>query len=249
MRGRVLAPIDPSQPLEARLPVRCADCHNASPLERRLPFASNPPPLGRCSHCHHVHPPLSGEGPLVSLTKLPVPKAASREIAYCQNCHDVHRDFGPVVYTSSMLLPFDADGDGNAQGDEADDARAGGIGTESLIQIEIPPTMRAKGIDIPVIRSSDDCDRLNPVHMGVMWVRTAPLTGLYATAPYLHNGSVPTLRALLEPAKRRPVTFPVGSGGFVLDTRVPGNGNIGHEFGTRLSPVQKADLVAYLNSL
>jgi hypothetical protein len=33
MRGRVLAPIDPAQPLDAKLPVRCADCHNASPLE------------------------------------------------------------------------------------------------------------------------------------------------------------------------------------------------------------------------
>jgi hypothetical protein len=50
-------------------------------------------------------------------------------------------------------------------------------------------------------------------------------------------------------SRHRPVTFPVGSSGFVLDTRVPGNGNAGHEFGTRLSVAQKADLIAFLNSL
>ena len=251
VRGRVLAPIDPSQPLDASLRVRCADCHNASPLERRLPLASNRPPLGRCSHCHHAHPSFSGERSVVSLSRLHVPKAPSAEVAYCESCHDDHRDFGPVVYSSSMLFPFDTDGDGMAQGDEPDDARAGGIGTESLIQIEIPPTMRSQGIDIPVIRSFDRtrCDHVEVLHMGVMWVRTAPLTALYATAPYLHNGSVPSLLALLEPSKHRPAAFAVGPSGFVLDTRVPGNRNMGHEFGTHLSAAQKADLVAFLKSL
>jgi cytochrome c peroxidase len=80
-------------------------------------------------------------------------------------------------------------------------------------------------------------------------VRVAPLTAVYATAPYLHNGSVPTLRDLLEPARRRPVTFPLGAAGFVLDTRLPGNRNTGHEFGTKLTPAEKDDLVAYLQSL
>jgi len=249
VRGRVLAPIDPSRPLDARLAVRCADCHNASPLEQRRSFASNPPPLGRCSHCHRAHPPLTGKGPMIALPALPVPRPARAEVAYCENCHDEHRDFGPVVYSSSMLFPFDADGDGNAQGDEADDARAGGIGTEPLIQIEIPPSMRSKGVDVSVIDRSDGCAPVGVMHMGVLWVRTAPLTALYASAPYLHNGSVPSLPALLEPAPRRPVTFAVGTGGFVFDTRVPGNGNIGHEFGTRLSTAQKADLVAFLRSL
>jgi hypothetical protein len=35
----------------------------------------------------------------------------------------------------------------------------------------------------------------------------APLDGIWLRAPYLHNGSVPTLRDLLEPADRRPVSF------------------------------------------
>ena len=33
------------------------------------------------------------------------------------------------------------------------------------------------------------------------------LDGLWLRAPYLHNGSVPTLRALLEPEQGRPRTF------------------------------------------
>jgi hypothetical protein len=80
-------------------------------------------------------------------------------------------------------------------------------------------------------------------------VRTAPLTAIFASAPYLHNGSVPTLRALFEPARRRPTTFPLGKAGFVFDTRMPGNHNAGHEFGTKLSGSEKDDLVAYLQTL
>ena len=34
-----------------------------------------------------------------------------------------------------------------------------------------------------------------------------PLDGLWLRAPYLHNGSVPTLRDLLEPAATRPTVF------------------------------------------
>jgi hypothetical protein len=75
------------------------------------------------------------------------------------------------------------------------------------------------------------------------------LNGIWATAPYLHNGSVPTLRALLDPARRRPATFPLGATGFIFDTRLPGNRNTGHEFGVGLSDAEKDDLVAYLQTL
>ena len=94
-----------------------------------------------------------------------------------------------------------------------------------------------------------------------------PLDGLWARAPYLHNGSVPTLVDLLEPAQRRPVRFVRGGevldpvrGGFAapacsalltrpefcFDTTMPGNSNRGHLYGTALLPAEKSDLVAYL---
>lgn len=84
--------------------------------------------------------------------------------------------------------------------------------------------------------------------------KARPLNGIWATAPYLHNGSVPTLYDLLLPKKRpgdpvdaeyRPDSFMVGSrefdptrvglksggyDGFVFDTTVAGNDNGGHEY-------------------
>ena len=95
-----------------------------------------------------------------------------------------------------------------------------------------------------------------------------PLDGLWLRGPYLHNGSVPTLRDLLAPPAQRPVAYVRGidlidgrNGGFVAppcepgrplpqgfcyDTRLPGNGNGGHVYGTSLSPPEKDDLIAYL---
>ena len=98
-----------------------------------------------------------------------------------------------------------------------------------------------------------------------------PLDGLWLRAPYLHNGSVPTLRDLLEPAAGRPKVFYRGNDlydparvGFVsavaeesgrkyfrYDTGVPGNSNSGHEgkyYGTALSSPDKDALVEFLKS-
>jgi mono/diheme cytochrome c family protein len=94
-----------------------------------------------------------------------------------------------------------------------------------------------------------------------------PLDGLWLRAPYLHNGSVPNLRALLEPAKKRPQVFYTGyevydyervgfvtqgaeaeGRGWRFDTRERGNGNGGHEYGTALSPGEKAALLEYLKT-
>lgn len=75
----------------------------------------------------------------------------------------------------------------------------------------------------------------------------ANLHGLWASAPYLHNGAVATLQDLLTPPDQRPKTFV--RHGFVYDTGRVGNSNAGHSFGTSLSPQDKADLIAYLRSL
>jgi mono/diheme cytochrome c family protein len=77
--------------------------------------------------------------------------------------------------------------------------------------------------------------------------KARPLAGVWATAPYLHNGSVPTLYDMLSPADERPKKFfisrmefdpekvglvgqPPASKGFWFDTSIAGNRNIGHEF-------------------
>lgn len=94
------------------------------------------------------------------------------------------------------------------------------------------------------------------------------LDGIWLKAPYLHNGSVPTLRDLLETPANRPTAFWRGYDvydqskvGFVttgpeaehigtrLDTASKGGGNQGHEFGTGLSSEEKEALVEYLKTL
>jgi hypothetical protein len=240
----VIAPLDPSRSLGARIQVRCADCHNAAPLEMSGP--AGVPPLGRCSHCHWGHPPDGAEQSSAARRL-----AARAEVAACGECHDGHVAFGPVAYSSGWLLPFDTDGDGNAQDDEADDARAGGIGTEALLSFDVPRSERPRGfgVELPVIADARHAGPVTRQVSGVAWVRVAPLVGVFATAPYLHNGSVPTLRALLEPPARRPARFPLGRAGFVFDTALPGNRSFGHAFGTDLTPREKDDLVAFLRSL
>jgi hypothetical protein len=96
-----------------------------------------------------------------------------------------------------------------------------------------------------------------------------PLDGIWLRAPYLHNGSVPTLRDLLETPENRPKVFYRGYDaydstkvGFVsnvteengrhyfrYDVSVPGNGNQGHLYGVNLSPAEKDALVEYLKTL
>lgn len=77
--------------------------------------------------------------------------------------------------------------------------------------------------------------------------RTADLAGLWASAPYLHNGSVPTLEDLLKPPAERPATWQNGE--FLYDTAIDGNSNAGHVFGTTISEDERAALVAYLKTL
>ena len=92
------------------------------------------------------------------------------------------------------------------------------------------------------------------------------LDGAWARAPYLHNGSVPTLADLLAPPARRPVRFRVGIDiydqtrlGFVsagpdaaqgreFDTTLPGNSNAGHLFGTDLAEPDKRALIEYMKT-
>jgi hypothetical protein len=90
-----------------------------------------------------------------------------------------------------------------------------------------------------------------------------PLNGIWSSAPYLHNGSVPTLYDLLLPPQERPVAFYLGnremdvfrvglktdSGSFLFDTRLPGNSNSGHEFGIELAHGDRLALLEYLKSL
>lgn len=105
--------------------------------------------------------------------------------------------------------------------------------------------------------------------------KARPLNGIWATAPFLHNGAVPSLYDMLTPAAQRPATFCLGnlefdpvkvgydptcrSGTNTIDTTTAGNLNTGHSFedgprgngviGPLLSPDDRMALVEYLKSL
>ena len=95
-----------------------------------------------------------------------------------------------------------------------------------------------------------------------------PLDGLWLRAPFLHNGSVPNLRELLEPVEKRSAEFYrgydvydpanvgfIGTGaeakrtGWRVDVRERGNGNQGHTYGVDLSAGEKDALIEYLKQL
>jgi mono/diheme cytochrome c family protein len=96
----------------------------------------------------------------------------------------------------------------------------------------------------------------------------APLDGIWLRAPYLHNGSVPNLRDLLNAPEKRTRLFyrghdvldPINVGfivsgqeakesGFLFDTTVRGNGNGGHMYGVDLQEAEKEALLEYLKTL
>lgn len=100
-----------------------------------------------------------------------------------------------------------------------------------------------------------------------------PLDGVWATAPFLHNGSVPTLYDLMLAPDKRPKQFQLGTreydpakGGYRTDTAAPGNtfrfdttirgnSNAGHDYGVSAlgddaaGEANRQALVAYLKSL
>jgi hypothetical protein len=133
----------------------------------------------------------------------------------------------------------------------------------------------AAGISEKQQGAMEDFDRRGPV----MWRDTLldtkppdgpyaarPLYGIWAAAPFLHNGSVPTLYDLLLPPERRPKTFALGARqydpvklGFtvetscipqdcLVDTTRTGDGNGGHLWGTDLSEQDRMALLEYLKT-
>ncbi|BCA53126.1 hypothetical protein W02_02660 [Nitrospira sp. KM1] len=122
-------------------------------------------------------------------------------------------------------------------------------------------------------------DKLNEVRHLSMWklenyrktygYANLLLTGIWLRAPYLHNGSVPTLWHLLQKPEWRPKRFCRGNdlydwenvgfaweltdeqcpGFFKYDTALQGNGNGGHTYGTELPDQEKRALIEYLKTL
>ena len=118
--------------------------------------------------------------------------------------------------------------------------------------------------------SDDDLAKLDgPEGKGACKYEARVLEGIWAAAPYLHNGSVPTLTELLKKPADRVKSFVPGPAYDVdavgmaakqtkfdqvikttgCDDLNSGNSNCGHDFGTSLSEEQKKALLEYLKSI
>lgn len=131
---------------------------------------------------------------------------------------------------------------------------------------QVPPTS-------PALRDKMNGFRPDGIR-ALLKYKARPLDGIWATPPYLHNGSVPNLYALLSPVSERPTVFYLGNReydpvkvgyrtekfqfGFRFDTSIRGNRNSGHEFnigsgkgiiGPLLTPDERRALIEYLKTL
>ena len=144
-----------------------------------------------------------------------------------------------------------------------------GVALANFAGLRRPPIViqGEEGVDARTVRRGICMSREDPL----LAYKARPLDGIWATAPYLHNGSVPTLYDLLLPAAQRPKRFRLGtraydfqkvgyqampSGGFdyrVTDDAgrvIDGNSNAGHEYGVgQLTESQRRALLEYLKTL
>ena len=134
----------------------------------------------------------------------------------------------------------------------------------------LPPPVqinRAAGVD-PKKARADACVNFkdDPADPKMVY-KGRPLQGIWATAPYLHNGSVPNLWEMLLPPAQRSKTFYLGTrefdpknvgyetaqsagNSFLFDTSLPGNSNAGHDYNNAgLTDADRLALVEYMKTL
>jgi hypothetical protein len=164
---------------------------------------------------------------------------------HCSKCHGFYGEFSSYP---NYLIP------------------QSGIGTDSLLnKSNYQFSDMINWFNNSWFSRGDHPARLEPFNGYV----APPLDGIWITAPYLHNGSVPTLEALLD-SRLRPAYWsrnpeqPVydyqrigwtykeenGPGDkTVYNTTLPGYGNQGHNFGDRLADHERKAVLEYLKTL
>ena len=177
--------------------------------------------------------------------------AMQGRVVFEKACAQCHGTYGAKETYPERLVPIDVIGTDRARLDAATTEERTLYGTSWLTDYD-PSKVRAQpgGYVAP------------------------PLDGIWASAPYFHNGSVPTLRDLLFPEERpkawkrsydgydrekvgmryeRAEAMPEMKRGhesrFWFDTTRHGKSNQGHDFPSKLSKVQRRALLEYLKTL
>jgi mono/diheme cytochrome c family protein len=180
----------------------------------------------------------------------PVKKPLAREggILFIQNCSKCHGNYGSSSDYPNLLIPEAV------------------IKTDSfLLKSNYQNSQFIDWFNNSWFAQGDHPARLEPYDGYI----APPLDGIWITAPYLHNGSVPDLEGVLN-TKARPKFWArdfdnpsydydrvgwhyssknAADNSGVYDTTIPGYGNYGHDFGDRLTPKQRRAIIEYLKTL
>ncbi|NVK40785.1 MAG: hypothetical protein HWE39_06035 [Oceanospirillaceae bacterium] len=200
---------------------------------------------------------------------------------HCLSCHGISERGKPDRELRATLVPLDEIGTDATMARnfvEATAATGALEGRDKMVLAGEPFGTEARTIDL-VIHAAIGATLRHPleavratlqdyhsvysatVSPNPLFYKARPLSGVWATAPFLHNGSVPTLYDLLLPPERRPASFTLGNreldpvkvgfagGDSRFDTRLAGNGNGGHRYGTGLEDADRYALIEYLKSL
>lgn len=174
--------------------------------------------------------------------------AAEGRSVFDKNCSKCHGTYGPEGKYPNLLIPQAI------------------IGTDSLINnSNYQQSDMIRWFNTGWFAQGDHPARLEPFNGFI----APPLDGVWITAPYLHNGSVPTVEALLK-SSLRPTHWrrdfsslqydyhklgwkyeetPKKKDRDTYDTTIPGYGNGGHTFGDRLTDGERTALIEYLKTL
>lgn len=188
------------------------------------------------------------------------PKAAQGREVFKQSCARCHGSYGPDGSYPNKIVPLEE------------------IGTDPTLANALTPELAGRLNQSWLAREigPDGKPYLLHDHKGY---QAPPLDGVWATAPYLHNSSAPTVYHVLN-SRARPKMFtrsyrsekedydPVMLGWKILvlkkrpatngstweqrriyDTMQPGRGNGGHTFGDDLSEDERMAVIEYLKTL
>jgi mono/diheme cytochrome c family protein len=186
--------------------------------------------------------------------------AARGEKLFTANCSSCHGTYGEKWTYPNKIVPLDEIG--------TDRSRANHQGEKFAVHYNKSWFAQEKRLD-----------GAGAMKTTVTGYQAPPLDGIWATAPYLHNGSVPTLYGMLN-SKARPKIFtrsfrtdeadydkvnvgwkvqvlqrgpaddvPPLERRKVYDTTQPGRGNGGHTFGDDFTEEQRRAVIEYLKTL
>lgn len=174
-------------------------------------------------------------------------KAAAGKIIFNKNCSSCHGEYGGLEKFPNLLIPESI------------------IKTDSaLYSSNYSNPQFVDWFNRSWFTTGDHPAQLQPFSGYI----APPLDGIWITAPYLHNGSVPTLEALLN-SKLRPrywsrnfknpvydytavgwqYTTHESGGKGIYNTDKKGYGNYGHTFGDKLTGSEREAVIEYLKTL